>query len=76
VRGYYSEDTHAVRTHRYASEGRADDANVSGAAVDIHEPAGAVVEIDGIIAIGLHTTRRAKLASAPTNGTRRYASAL
>jgi hypothetical protein len=57
VRGY-SAGTQAVRTHRYAREGRADDADVTGGsdAGDTHEPT----------VIGLHTTRRAKLAAAPT----------
>jgi hypothetical protein len=55
VRGY-SRGYSTVRAHRYVCEGRADDADVAGAAaVDTHEPA----------AIGLHTTRRAKLAAAP-----------
>jgi hypothetical protein len=48
VRGY-SGGYSAVRTHRNASKGRADDADVAGAE-DTHEPAGV---------IGLHTTRRA-----------------
>jgi hypothetical protein len=57
VRGY-SAGTQAVRTHRYASEGRADDADVADATVvDTHEPA---------VAFGLYTTGRAKLAAAPT----------
>ncbi len=61
MRGY-SEGTQAVRTHRDVREGRADDADVADAAdaghtLDTHEPA---------VAIGLQTTRRAKLAAAPT----------
>ena len=65
VRGY-SQGTQAVRTHRYAREGRADDADVAGAAAgDTHEPPAAVT--------GLHTTRRAKLAPALTQKVpRRY----
>ncbi len=56
MRGY-SEGTQEVRTHRYASEGRADDADVAGAAgIDTHEPT---------VTTGLHTPRRAKLAAAP-----------
>jgi hypothetical protein len=60
VRGY-SESTQAVRTHLYVREGRADDADVADSvAGNTHEPA---------VAIGLHTTRRTKLGSAPTKGT-------
>ncbi len=66
VRGY-SQDTQAVRTHRYVREGRADNADVAGAAIgDTHKPAGE----------GLHTTRRATLAAAPTKRTRRSPTAL
>ena len=56
VRGY-SRGYSAVRAHRYVCDGRADDADVAGAAVgDTHEPA---------VAFGLHTPRRAQLAAAP-----------
>jgi hypothetical protein len=49
-----------VRAHRDVREGRADDADVAGAAVkDAHKPA---------VIIGLHTPRRAKLAAAPAKG--------
>ncbi len=63
MRGY-SRGYSAVRANRYVREGRADDADVTGGAVagDIHEPAIA------ILAIGLHTPRRAKLAAAPAQG--------
>jgi hypothetical protein len=50
----YSESTQAVRTHLYVREGRADDADMASGALAIgytHEPA---------VAIGLHTTRRAR----------------
>jgi hypothetical protein len=58
VRGY-SRGCSAVRAHRYVRDGRADDAHVATAVEDTHEPAGAG---------GLHTTRRAKLAAAPAQG--------
>ena len=49
-----------MRAHRYVRKGRADDADVAGAAAgDTHEPAAV---------IGLHTPRRAKLAAAPAQG--------
>ena len=59
-----------MRAHRYVRKGRADDADVAGAAaaVDTHEPA---------IIAGLHTPRRAKLAAAPAQRvSRRYPTAL
>ena len=64
MRGY-SRGYSAVRAHRYVREGRADDADVAGAAADdTHEPAAI---------IGLHTARRAKLAAAPAQReSRRY----
>jgi hypothetical protein len=52
----YSERTEQC-AHRYVREGRAEDADVSGTAGDINEPADA---------IGLHTTLRTNLAPAPT----------
>ena len=57
-----------MRAHRYVREGRVDDADVAGAVgVDTPEPA----------VIGLHTTRRAKLAAAPAQRvSRRYPTAL
>jgi hypothetical protein len=59
VRGY-STGYSAVRAHRDAREGRADDADVAGAVAvdthDTHEPA---------VIAGLHNTHRAKLAAAP-----------
>ncbi len=58
-----------MRAHRYVREGRADDADMAGAAVgDTHEPTEMA---------GLHTTRRTKLAAAPAQGgSRRYSTAL
>ncbi len=56
MRGY-SRGYSAARTHRDVREGRADDADVAGAAAgDTHQPA---------VIAGLHTTRRARLAAAP-----------
>jgi hypothetical protein len=57
-----------VRVHRYVCEGRADDADVAdSAADDTHEPA---------VAIGLQTTRRTKLGSAPTKVPQRHSGVL